>query len=86
MDQKKDTLKQHSLLNRFHQYQILFNGLLFYAWKDMNDTRSWIPFLYLLFVILLFILTMSSILWLLKEGEKIIEKNKVLQKLEKKKN
>ena len=28
---------------------------------------------------------MSSILWLLKEGEKIIEKNKVLQKLEKEK-
>lgn len=80
---KKDSLNQ-TLLNSFISIKS-FLMACYLCWKDMNEPTSWIPFLYLLFVILLFILTMSSILWLLKEGEKIIEKNKVLQKLEKEK-
>ena len=80
---KKDSLNQ-TLLNSFISIKS-FLMACYLCWKDMNEPASWIPFLYLLFVILLFILTMSSILWLLKEGEKIIEKNKVLQKLEKEK-
>ena len=43
--------------------------------KDLNNILTPQIILYLLFVILLFIITITSILWLLKEGEKIIEKN-----------
>ena len=40
---------------------------------------------YILFIIILFIITMTSILLLIKEGEKIIEKNKILKELQKEK-
>lgn len=53
--------------------------------KNMNSYPKTKTLLYLIFVIFLLILTMSSILWLLKEGEEIIEKNKAYQKLEKEK-
>lgn len=53
--------------------------------KDLNHFLSPQSILSLLFVILLFLITMTSILWLLKEGEKIIEKNKALRELEKEK-
>lgn len=40
---------------------------------------------YILFIIILFIITMTSILLLIKEGEKILEKNKILKELQKEK-
>ena len=53
--------------------------------KDLNNILTPQIFLYLLFIILLFIITITSILWLLKEGEKIIEKNRALRELEREK-
>jgi len=53
--------------------------------KDLNNILTPQIILYLLFVILLFIITITSILWLLKEGEKIIEKNAALRELEREK-
>lgn len=53
--------------------------------KGLNGILSFQIIFYLLFMILLFIITMTSILWLLKEGEKIIEKNKALREMEREK-
>ena len=80
------------MLKKDKNNQILLNG--FISIKSflvaciicMNNIKlslsSLIP---IIFIILLFLITMSSVLWLLKEGTKIIEKNKALQELEKEK-
>lgn len=80
---KKESMK-HTLLNGFISIKS-FLIACFLCLKGTSSTPRLITLLYLLFVLLLFILTMSAILWLLSEGDKIIEKNKAVKELEKEK-
>ena len=80
---KKDSMK-HVLLNSFICIKSFVIACIL-CLKGGAKIPTLITISYLLFVILLFILTMTSILWLLKEGEKIIEKNRMLQELEREK-
>ena len=75
---------KQSLLNVFISIKSFIIACILYL-RDINSTPSFTTFLYLIFIILIFIITMTSILYLLKEGEKVIEKNKALQELEKEK-
>lgn len=52
----------------------------------LSTTKDPFNFIQLLFTLLLLIVTMTSIIILLKEGEKILERNKMLKELEKEKN
>ena len=81
--QQKESMN-HKLLNIFISIKS-FLIACYLCLKDIKIPPSITILLYLLFIILLFIITMISILWLLKEGEKIIEKNKALQELDKEK-
>lgn len=81
--QQKESMN-HKLLNIFISIKS-FLIACYLCLKDIKIPPSIIILLYLLFIIFLFIITMISILWLLKEGEKIIEKNKALQELDKEK-
>lgn len=81
--QKKST-KSPLLLNAFISIKSFIIACYLYL-NNIEDIPSLQMILYLLFVVLLFIITMSSILWLLKEGENLIEKNKALRELEKEK-
>ena len=81
-------LKKHSKNNILLNSFIGIKSFLIACCICLKNTNSYPKtqtLLYLIFVIFLLILTMSSILWLLKEGEEIIEKNKAYQKLEKEK-
>ncbi len=80
---RKDSMK-HTLLNSFICIKSFVIACIL-CLKGGAKIPTLITISYLLFVILLFILTMTSILWLLKEGEKIIEKNRMLQELEREK-
>lgn len=73
----------YTILNIFISIKSFLIACLLYL-QDINKT-SIITALYLLFIILIFIITMMSILALLEEGEKVIEKNKKLQELAKEK-
>ena len=73
----------YTILNIFISIKSFLIACILYL-QDINKT-SIITALYLLFIILIFIITMMSILALLEEGEKVIEKNKKLQELAKEK-
>lgn len=73
----------YTILNIFISIKSFLIACILYL-QDINKT-SIITALYLLFIILIFIITMMSILALLEEGEKVIEKNKELQELAKEK-
>ena len=73
----------YTILNTFISIKSFLIACILYL-KDINKT-SLLTILYLVFIILIFIITMMSILALLKEGEKVIEKNKKLQDLAKEK-
>ena len=81
--QKKKT-KEHSLLNIFISMKSFLIACILFL-KDMNNTKSITTITYLVLIILIFMMTMTSILCLIKEGEKILEKNKSLKELEKEK-
>ena len=80
----KKTTMSSFLLNIFISIKAFLTAC-YLCLKDFNHILSPQNLLSLLFVLFLFLITMSSILWLLKEGEQIIEKNKALRELEKEK-
>lgn len=75
---------EHHLLNIFISIKSFLIACIL-CLKDLSIALSFSTLLYLLFIILIFVVTMTSILALIKEGEKIIERNKVLQELEREK-
>lgn len=80
----KKSTRPSFLLNIFISIKSFITACYLYL-KGLNGILSFQIIFYLLFMILLFIITMTSILWLLKEGEKIIEKNKALREMEREK-
>ena len=83
MEKKKK--EKNNLLNIFISIKSFLIACILYL-RDLKEAPSIATLIYLIFIIFLFIIiTMTSILYLLKEGERIIEKNKALQELEKEK-
>ena len=82
LQKKKST--EHSLLNIFISIKSFLIACILFL-KDMDNTKSITTITYLVLIILIFMMTMISILGLIKEGEKILEKNKALKELEKEK-
>ena len=80
----KKSTRSSFLLNIFISIKSFITAC-YLCLKGLNSILSFQIIFYLLFMILLFIITMTSILWLLKEGEKIIEKNKALREMEREK-
>lgn len=81
---EKRQKEKNNLLNIFISIKSFLIACILYL-KDLKEAPSITTLIYLIFLIFLFIITMTSILYLLKEGERIIEKNKALQELEKEK-
>ena len=81
---EKRKKEKNNLLNIFISIKSFLIACILYL-KDLKEAPSITTLIYLIFIIFLFIITMTSILYLLKEGERIIEKNKALQELEKEK-
>ncbi len=81
---EKRQKEKNNLLNIFISIKSFLIACILYL-KDLKEAPSITTLIYLIFIIFLFIITMTSILYLLKEGERIIEKNKALQELEKEK-
>ena len=77
---KNKNTMEHRLLNIFISIKSFLIACIL-CLKDLPTTLSFSALLYLIFIILIFIITMTSILALIKEGEKVIERNKVLQEL-----
>lgn len=80
----KKSTRSSFLLNIFISIKSFITAC-YLCLKGLNSILSFQIIFYLLFMILLFIITMTSILWLLKEGEKIIEKNKAIREMEREK-
>ena len=74
----------HSLLNIFISLKSFLIACILFL-RDIDNTKSITTITYLVLIILIFMMTMTSILCLIKEGEKILEKNKSLKELEKEK-
>ena len=81
---QKKKATEHSLLNIFISMKSFLIACILFL-KDMNNTKSITTITYLVLILLIFMMTMTSILCLIKEGEKILEKNKSLKELEKEK-
>ena len=73
MEKKKK--EKNNLLNIFISIKSFLIACILYL-RDLKEAPSIATLIYLIFIIFLFIITMTSILYLLKEGERIIEKNK----------
>lgn len=82
LQKKKST--GHSLLNIFISLKSFLIACILFL-RDIDNTKSVTTITYLVLIILIFMMTMTSILCLIKEGEKILEKNKSLKELEKEK-
>lgn len=82
LQKKKST--GHSLLNIFISLKSFLIACILFL-RDIDNTKSITTITYLVLIILIFMMTMTSILCLIKEGEKILEKNKSLKELEKEK-
>ena len=78
---KNKNTMEHKLLNIFISIKSFLIACIL-CLKSLPTILSFSALLYLIFVILIFTITMTSILALIKEGEKVIERNKILQELE----